>query len=171
MNEKKDLIIGKSKFLLLAIILVPIISVTMILRIIKWFMPYIAYTYKTTILCIVVVGLIYIILGVLRYKCRKIESAEKSKLYKVTHFVMCMLPSYVVGLFAIGFGLSIVFRTIWAREYYNSPAESIYYWGLIITLVLSALLYLLCELIVTKSLNEVKKKYSKSTNFSRCNID
>ena len=157
MNEKKDLIIGKSKFLLLAIILVPIISVTMILRIIKWFMPYIAYTYKTTILCIVVVGLIYIMLGVMRYKCKKIESTEKSKLYKVTHFVMCMLPSYIVGLFATGFGLTIVFRFIWTREYYNSPAEEIYYWGFFISLILSAIIYLLCELIVTKSMDEVKR--------------
>ena len=158
MNDKRDIVTGKSIFALLIVILVPIISSIIIINIVKWFMPYIVLTGKTALFCIFVIGLIYCVLSCLRDKCRKSEQPEQTRLYKVMHIVICMLPSYVVGLFSVGFGLSIVFRTIWSREYNNYyPAESVYYYGLIITLVISAILYLLCELIVTKSWSEVKR--------------
>ena len=157
MNDKRDIVTGKSIFALLTVILVPIISTIIILSIVKWFMPYIAYTYKTILFCIFVLVIIYFVLSELRNKCRKSEQAEQTRLYKVMHIVICMLPAYVVGLFGVGFGLNIVFRAIWSKEYYNSPAESVYYYGLIITLVLSAVLYLLCEFFVTRSWSEVKR--------------
>ena len=157
MNDKRGIVTHKSIFALLTIILVPIISTIIIVRIVEWFVPYIVLTNKTTLFCILILGLIYLALGGLMYKCRKSEQAEQTRLYKVMHVVICMLPAYVVGLFSVGFGLNIVFRAIWSREYNNNPAESMYYYGLIITLVLSAVLYLLCELIVTKSWSEVKR--------------
>ena len=157
MKDKREIVTVKNIFALLTVILVPIISTIIIVRMVEWFMPYIALTNKTTRFCILIIGLIYLVLGGLIYKCKKREQAEQTRLYKVMHVVICMLPAYVVGLFSVGFGLSIVFRTIWAKEYYNSPAESVYYYGLIITLVVSAVLYLLCEFVVTRSWSEVKR--------------
>ena len=154
MNNKRDIVIVKSVFSLFTIILAPIISSVIILKIAKWFMPYIVSTYKTTLLYILILGLIYFVLVGLRNKC--IET-EQTRLNKVMHVVICMFPAYVMGMFSVGFGLNIVFRAIWSREYYINPAESVYYYGLIITLVLSAALYLLCELIANRSWSEVKR--------------
>lgn len=86
MNDKRGIVTHKSIFALLTIILVPIISTIIIVRIVEWFVPYIVLTNKTTLFCILILGLIYLALGGLMYKCRKSEQAEQTRLYK-----LCML--------------------------------------------------------------------------------
>ena len=144
MDEKRGLFTSNKRITLLTIILVPLISTIIIWKIAKWFMPFIVFNFNTALICALALGLVYFVLGVLIKKCNN---------EKIIHLVICMMPAYLVGLFSLGFGLTIVFRFIWAEEYYNDVAGSTYYWGFLISLLLSAIIYLACEFISEKSLS------------------
>ena len=146
MDEKRGLFTSNKRITLLTIILVPLISTIIIWKIAKWFMPFIVFNFNTALICALALGLVYFVLGVLIKKCNN---------EKIIHLVICMMPAYLVGLFSLGFGLTIVFRFIWAEEYYNDVAGSTYYWGFLISLLLSAIIYLVCEFISEKSLSSV----------------
>ena len=103
----------------------------------------------------VILGVIYLVLGILAHKHRKSEMAAQASAFKLVQPVTRMIPAYLFGLIGIWFFQNLVFRFTWENNYGYYEAEISYYWGMSSMIILSLLAYVIYELITTRRWKKV----------------
>ena len=107
------------------------------------------------------IGLIYVILGAVTYKCRKSEMASQPTAFKIVQPITRMIPAYLFGLIAVYFFLLLRFRFIWEKGYGDDKTANMYLWGMFSMIILSVIAYLVYELITTRSWKKVAQSAKK----------